>query len=141
VEIILLGPGDAGRVAAAAQLFDHELKPEAVVHFLGEPTHRLLLAYEEEVPVGFVTGVEMTHPDKGTEMFLYELGVAEAYRRRGVGASLVQRLADIARSQGCYGMWVGTDPTNSAALATYERTGASRDDDEVVILSWSFDER
>jgi ribosomal protein S18 acetylase RimI-like enzyme len=138
VEIILLGPGDVDRVVAAAPLFDEEPKPEATQHFLAEPTHHLLIAYEEEVPVGFVTGVEMTHPDKGTEMFLYELGVGKAYRRRGIGLSLVQRLADIARSRGCYGMWVGTDPTNAAALATYQRSGASRDDDQVVILSWRF---
>lgn len=138
MEIILLGPGDADRVVAAAPLFDHEPKPAAVQHFLAEPTHHLLVAYEEEVPVGFVTGVEMTHPDKGTEMFLYELGVAEAYRRRGIGGSLVQRLAEIAQSRGCYGMWVGTATTNAAALATYQRAGASRDADQAIILSWVF---
>ncbi len=32
-----------------------------------------------------VSGVELTHPDKGTEMFLYELGVAERFRGRGIG--------------------------------------------------------
>jgi ribosomal protein S18 acetylase RimI-like enzyme len=140
VEIILLGPDDADRVLAAAPLFDQEPEPDAVARFLDEPTHHILVAYEEEVPVGFVTGVEMTHPDKGTEMFLYELGVAEGYRRRGLGGSLVQRLAGIARSRGCYGMWVGTDPANQAALATYQRAGASRDADSVITLSWRFDE-
>lgn len=140
MEIILLGPDDADRVATAAPLFDHEPRPEAVARFLAEPTHHLLVAYQEEVAVGFVTGVEMTHPDKGTEMFLYELGVAEAHRRHGIGGSLVQRLVDIAHSRGCYGMWVGTDPTNAAALATYQHAGAGPDDDQVIILSWRFDE-
>ena len=44
-----------------------------------------------------VTGVETTHPDKGTEMFLYELAVDEAARDRGVGRALVAALADLAR--------------------------------------------
>ena len=33
-----------------------------------------------------VSGVETTHPDKGTEMFLYELGVAALATYRGTGA-------------------------------------------------------
>jgi ribosomal protein S18 acetylase RimI-like enzyme len=40
--------------------------------------------------LGFVSGIETTHPDKGTEMFLYELSVEEEARRRGVGTKLVQ---------------------------------------------------
>ena len=71
-----------------------------------------------------VSGVETTHPDKGTEMFLYELGVAERFRRRGVGAALVEALADLAGERECYGMWVLTDADNDAALATYARSGA-----------------
>jgi hypothetical protein len=38
------------------------------------------VAYDGERPVGMVTGVETTHPDKGTEMFLYELAVDETAR-------------------------------------------------------------
>ena len=91
-----------------------------------------------EVPVGFITGVESTHPDKGTEMFLYELAVDEAYRRAGIGAALVRRLAQVAAERGCHGMWVGTEETNTAALRTYAAAGAVRGDD-AVILQWSFD--
>ena len=32
----------------------------------------------------------MCHPDKGTEMLLYELGVDESYRRRGIGRVVAQ---------------------------------------------------
>jgi len=54
--------------------------------------------------IGFVSGVELTHPDKGSEMFLYELGVDAAARRRGVGRALVEALRALARRRGCYGM-------------------------------------
>jgi ribosomal protein S18 acetylase RimI-like enzyme len=141
VEIIALGPGDTEGVMAAGPLFDHEPKPDAVERFLSDPNHHILLAYEGEVPAGFVTGMEMTHPDKGTEMFLYELGVAEEYRRLGIGQSLVKRLAEIARSRGCYGMWVLTSESNEAAIGTFQKAGASGRE-ESVLFSWRFrDER
>jgi ribosomal protein S18 acetylase RimI-like enzyme len=85
------------------------------------------------VPVGFVTGVETTHPDKGTEMFLYELGVDEAARRRGVGTALVEALATLARERGCYGMWTGTETDNVAAQRTYERAGARLTPPQVIV--------
>lgn len=60
-------------------------------------------------------GIEMTHPDKGSEMFR-------------------------ARENGCYGMWVLADRDNDAALATYRKRGGGRDESQ-VILSWDFEKR
>ena len=60
----------------------------------------------------------MTHPDKGTEMFLYELAVDEPWRRQGIGAALVTALGDVAQQRGCYGMWVLTEDSNRAAITT-----------------------
>jgi len=79
--------------------------------------------------------VELTHPDKGTEMFLYELAVDEAFRRRGIGTALVAELLDIARSRSCYDMWVLTDHDNDAALATYRTTGTT-DESSHAMLTW-----
>lgn len=39
-----------------------------------------------------MSGVETTQPDKGTEMFLCELGVDESARGRGLGRTLVAAL-------------------------------------------------
>ena len=69
-------------IARAAGLFDRELRPEAVERFAADPDHHLLLAVEGDAVVGFVSGVEMTHPDKGPEMFVYELGVDPEARNR-----------------------------------------------------------
>jgi ribosomal protein S18 acetylase RimI-like enzyme len=85
-----------------------------------------------------VTGVETTHPDKGTEMFLYELAVHPDHRRRGIGRALVGALAELARDRGCYGMWVLTDAENAAALAAYRAAGAGQPQ-ESLMLSWTFD--
>jgi ribosomal protein S18 acetylase RimI-like enzyme len=111
------------------------------VRFLSSEGHHLLVAIddtsEHEEAIGFVTGVEMTHPDKGTEMLVYELGVHEDHRRKGVGKTLVTSLAELAAARGCYGMWVATEPDNTPALATYRSAGAGQPESSTV-LTWSF---
>jgi ribosomal protein S18 acetylase RimI-like enzyme len=126
-------------VTAAGHLFDAAPRRDATERFLADDRHHLLIAYVDGVPAGMVTGVEMTHPDKGTEMFLYELGVDEGFRGRGVGRALVSALVDLARERACYGVWTITEADNAAALATYHRAGGSPEEGNVV-LAWTFDE-
>jgi ribosomal protein S18 acetylase RimI-like enzyme len=128
-------PGNGAEIVAVGHLFDSPPDLATAERFLVTPGHHLLMAYEEDAPAGFVSGVELTHPDKGTEMFLYELAVDEAFRRRGIGTALVAELLDIARSHGCYDMWVLTDHDNDAALATYRTTGTT-DESSHVMLTW-----
>ena len=137
MEIRVLGPGDDELVTAAAHLFDGPALSDATERFLAAPGHHLVLAFEGERAVGFISGIEVTHPDKGTEMFLYELAVDEPWRRRGIGRALVEALAAIAQRAGCYGMWVVTDRNNAAARSTYEGTGGVPEMDQVVEV-WTF---
>jgi ribosomal protein S18 acetylase RimI-like enzyme len=110
-----LGVGEDTAVVAAGHLFDHRVDAEATARFLANPNHHLLVAYDDVGrPVGFVSGVETTHPDKGTEMFLYELGVDEPARRQGIGRALVEALAALARERGCTGC--SSSPTTTASL-------------------------
>ena len=137
MEIRVLGPGDDELVIAAAHLFDGPALADATERFLTSTGHHLVLAYEDGRAIGFVSGVEVTHPDKGTEMFVYEVGVDERWRRRGVGRALLEALAAIARAGGCYGMWVVTDGDNVAARSMYEGTGGVPETDQVVEV-WTF---
>ncbi|MFE9435678.1 GNAT family N-acetyltransferase [Streptomyces sp. Midd1] len=122
-------------LTAAEYLFDNPVRPEWARRFLETQGHHLFLAYEGDDPVGFVSGVETVHPDKGTEMFLYELAVAEPFRRRGIGRALVRELASLARERGCYGMWVGVDTGNDVALAVY-RSADGKDDGTCTVVTW-----
>ncbi len=126
-------------VVAAGVLFDHLPHPSWTGRFLTQPEHHLCIAYVEGAPAGFISGVELTHPDKGVEMFLYEIGVDDGFRGRGVGKALVAALAELARDRGCYGMWVLTDAENAAALNTYRSAGATERGLQVM-LDWRFDE-
>lgn len=131
----------AAELTAAAHLFDHAVRPEWAERFLTAAGHHLFLAYEVrdggDTAVGFVSGVETVHPDKGTEMLLYELAVAEPHRRRGIGRALVGRLAAAARELGCYGMWVLVDAGNDVALAAY-RSAGGKGDGTCSVVTWDF---
>lgn len=139
VQIRHLGAGDENAVLAASALFDRPPDPVVARRFLAERTHHLLVAYDKMgVAVGFVSGVETIHPDKGTDMFLYELSVDAPARRHGIGRSLVEALATVARQRGCHGMWTGTERDNLAALATYRAAGGQTAP-PAVVLEWDFE--
>ena len=124
-------------VHAAAHLFDAPPRPDATAKFLADDRHHLLVAYLGDDPVGMITGVEMTHPDKGTEMFVYEVGVADHARRQGVAVELITALQQRAHQRGCYGMWVAVDADNDPALQTYRSAGADPAE-EAYVLSWEW---
>jgi ribosomal protein S18 acetylase RimI-like enzyme len=136
-EIRALGLGDDAAVVAAQHLFDGPAKADATTRFLGEPGSHLLLAYVDGEPAGFISGVEVTHPDKGTEMFLYELAVDEAHRRRGHARALIGALEALARERGCSGMFVFVDDDNEVGRAAYRSAGGS-DASRPVMVEWAF---
>jgi len=136
MEIRALGPGDDAAVVAAEHLFDGPARADATARSLGEPNSHLLVAYEDGEPAGFVSGVEVTHPDKGTEMFLYELAVDEAFRRRGHGRALIEALAELARERGCVGMFVFVDDDNEAGRAAYRSAGGA-ETSRPIMVDWT----
>ncbi|WP_327713518.1 GNAT family N-acetyltransferase [Streptomyces sp. NBC_00464] len=122
---------------AAQHLYDGPARTEWAARFLAAEGHLMVIAYVAGVPAGFVSGIEMLHPDKGTEMCLYELAVDTPYRRRGIGRALTRALAAVAQERGCDDMWVGVDLDNEAAQATYRSAGAV-DEGRFEMLTWEF---
>lgn len=115
---------------AAAHLYDAPPRPGWADRFLAADGHLMLIAYVDGAPAGFVSGIEMLHPDKGTEMCLYELSVDEAHRRRGIGRALTEALAAEARGAAattCGWAWSATTRRLSPPTARRARrtTGCS----------------
>lgn len=122
-------------VMAAGHLFDEAPSTDLTADFLARAGHHLLIASVDGEPAGFVSGVEIAHPDKRVEMFVYELGVDEAFRRRGVATALLRALDDVAESLRCRGSWVITEPDNVEARATYAKVGAEAETS--VVYEWA----
>ena len=60
----------------------------------------MLVAFDGELPVGLVLAHELPrrHGDR-SKLFVYEVDVAESHWRRGIGAALLARLAELARER------------------------------------------
>jgi ribosomal protein S18 acetylase RimI-like enzyme len=111
-------------ILAASALFDDQPDPAATAAFLADERHHLLIGYIDGAPAGFVSAIELLHPDKPRpEMFVYELGVADAHRGRGVATALMKRVVELCDDRQCGEMFVLTDEANVAAQATYRRAG------------------
>lgn len=116
-------------------VFDAEVRREWTTAFLDESSHRIVVALEDGMVVGMATGVRYVHPDKPPELWINELGVAPAFRSRGIGGRLLDALLEEARASGCAEAWVLTDPDNDAAAALYAGRGGRRSD--VAMYAWT----
>lgn len=129
-QIVYMKPGDEAKVQRAETLFDDPVDLASTQAFLGDQRHHLFIAYTPAgEPAGFVSAVELLHPDEPKpEMFLNELGVDPAFQRRGIATALVKELIRLCEARGCSEMWLGTEESNTPAVRTYEGTGAKRED-------------
>ena len=121
-ELRLLQPGDEN-VVRALRTYDGEGDPEGL---LADPRTLMLVAFDEERPVGFVLAHELPrrHGDR-SKLFVYEVDVAESHSRRGIGKALLVRLAELARERGIRVGFVLTDEDNVPANALYRSAGAT----------------
>jgi aminoglycoside 3-N-acetyltransferase I len=61
------------------------------------------------------------------EIYIYDLAVAEAHRRKGVATGLIAELKRIAAKRGAYVIYVQADKGDAPAIALYEGLGTRED--------------
>jgi ribosomal protein S18 acetylase RimI-like enzyme len=122
--IRLLGSGDAAILSNVAEdVFDNDIDPRWTAEFLSDPRHHMVVALLGGQVVGMASAVHYVHPDKPTELWVNEVGVAPAYRQRGIGKQLVAALFSRGRDLGCKEAWLGTEESNTAARRLYASAG------------------
>ena len=62
-----------------------------------------------------------------TEIYIYDLAVDEAFRRRGIATAMIEELKAVARARGAYVIYVQADHGDDAAIALYTRLGVRED--------------
>ena len=124
MQIKRLGPPEAQTLLEAAYLFDAPPIENAVLAYLQDERNIFLLALEDRRPVGFLRGTALTQvSSERRQMFIYEIGVAAASRRQGVGTALVRALLEHCRAEGFEEAFVLANPENDAAVHLYRSTG------------------
>lgn len=93
----------------------------------------MLLAYEDEVAVGFALYFYNFSTFKGKKgLYLEDLFVKPQYRGKGIGNTLFEALRGIAKTENCGRMeWVCLD-WNQPAIDFYRRKNARSMDDWII---------
>jgi len=133
VNVRRLGVGDEGVLAALAT----REPPARAGELLADGRTVFLVAFERDEPIGFVLAYELIrrHGDPSI-LFLYEVDVAAACRRRGVATALLLELERVARARGIREAFVLTNASNEPAMRLYESLGGVREHDDDVL--WTF---
>ncbi|AZO65407.1 GNAT family N-acetyltransferase [Mesorhizobium mediterraneum] len=121
MEIRRLLPGDDALVMRVAEdVFDEPVRPDRLAAYLASPGHFMIVALADGVVVGQCAAVIHRHPDKVSELYIDEVGVAPAFQRQGTATRMLDAMFALGREHGCEEAWVGTEPDNVAARALYE---------------------
>ena len=140
MDIRRLLPSDEESACEIARAFKCAQVDEAhMARFLADEENYLIAAYVGDEPAGFILAYELTRIDGARpKMFLYEIEVAAAHRRCGIGRALIAELKRICEERGVRTMFVFTEESNAAGMALYGSTGSSRDAGETVMFEYVF---
>jgi aminoglycoside 6'-N-acetyltransferase I len=138
IDITLLGPGDGRTLQDVLPgVFDLPLRRDLVKEFLDDPRHHLAVAVEGGRVVGFASAVHYVHPDKEPELWINEVGVAPAFRRKGIGRKLLGALLRVGAELGCREAGVLTERDNVSAIQLFRSMPEVRPPSDSVMFSFS----
>lgn len=99
-----------------------------LARLLGRPTFIALAAFEgSRVVGGLAAYVLEKFEQERSEVYLYDLAIAESFRRCGLATALIEALKVEAASQGAYVVFVQADYGDDPAIALYTQLGVRED--------------
>ena len=125
---LLLHPADG--------VFDNPVDEAYGREFLADPRHHIVVALSDGVVIGFASAVHYIHPDKPPELWINEVGVADAHQGKGVGKAIMNELLRLGKQLGCVNAWVLTDRSNTAANRLYQSTGGQVAEGDTVMYEF-----
>jgi aminoglycoside 3-N-acetyltransferase I len=95
---------------------------------LAKPQMLVLVALDGAKVVGGLVAYELEKLEQArSEVYLYDLAVAETHRRQGIATALIRALGKLAKERGAYVMFVQADRTDPPAIRLYESLGTRED--------------
>jgi aminoglycoside 3-N-acetyltransferase I len=95
---------------------------------LGKEHVVALVALVSGQVVGGLVAYELEKFERArSELYIYDLAVAEDYRRQGIASALIDKLREIAATRAVRVIYVQADYGDHAAIALYEKHGVRED--------------
>lgn len=95
---------------------------------LGSDYFIALAALKDGAVVGGIAAYELQKfEQERSEIYIYDLAVAEAHRREGIATALIQELKKIAAARAAYVVFVQADIGDAPAIALYTKLGIRED--------------
>ena len=96
--------------------------------FLADQRCITIVAMDGDAVTGGLVAYELLKfEQERKEIYIYDLAVEAANRRRGIATGLIVTLKAIARARGAYVIYVQADRGDDAAIALYEKLGVRED--------------
>ena len=137
--IHMLGPDDVALMEALSTMFGQAFnEPETyggappseayLRRLLGGDSFIALAALRGGDVVGGLAAYQLRKfEQERSEIYIYDLAVAAAYRRQGIATSLIEQLKVIAAARGAYVIYVQADLGDAPAIELYTKLGARED--------------
>jgi aminoglycoside 3-N-acetyltransferase I len=139
--VLQLGPADIPRLRALNALFGEAFGDRAtygahppddayVARLLGKEHVIVLVALSGDGGdvLGGLVAYQLDKLESArSEIYIYDLAVAEPHRRRGIATALIQGLQAIASARGAWVIFVQADYGDDPAIALYEKLGSRED--------------
>ncbi len=137
-----LGPDDAELAFEAIRTIKQPasgpgFSVQGLTSFLARPSNVLIVASENDRPIGFLLAYLLDRVDRDRPMAcLYEIDVLEARRRQGAGRRMIEALKTVCSRIEATKIWAVTNRSNAAAVGLYRDTGATSapERDDVVFV-------
>lgn len=134
-----LGPSDLAAMRDLLRMFGRtfddmatytQAQPDDVylAGLLGRDTFIVVAAFEDDTVVGGLAAYVLPKFEQArSEVYLYDLAVAETHRRRGIATALIAELRRIAATRGAWVVFVQADYGDDPAVALYTGLGTRED--------------
>lgn len=135
IRILRLGLGDAGTFADLNTLFGEVFEdretytaqrpdPGYLRDLLADDGLFALVATEAGAVVGGLVAYTLRKFERQrSEVYLYDLAVSAAHRRRGIATALIRTLQRLAAERGAWVVFVQADHGDDPAIALYSKLG------------------
>lgn len=132
----VLGRADVPQLRAMLALFGEAFEDPArytgrqpddayLARLLGSDTFLAVAAFDGTSLAGGLAGYVLHKFEQArTEFYIYDLAVAERFRRRGFATAMIRRLQAETHRRGIDGIFVQADLGDDPAIALYDRLGA-----------------